>query len=283
MTLEEATFLTDCPIFSGYLGSAAGKETISTLISSGRLQIVSDLREAVQNSSIIQEQGPENIPFKQKIWPEIERYASPDSLLWSSTSGIPASIQSAHMLNKCRLLVVHPYNPPHIMPLIEIVPSPDTDPKVVVRTEVYWKGLGREPVVLGKEAIGFVANRLAFVLLREAIHLVNEGVISVPDLDRLVESSMGPRWAVAGPFKSYHMGGGAGGLEGFMKNIGGTVQACWDDAGVEKVGDGWEQDVYHQTKEAYGEVKTSQFSERDAITREVFAATSKKRGGSSKI
>lgn len=260
-----------------------GKEAISNLVSSGRLQIVSDLREAVQNSSIIQEQGPENIPFKQKIWPEIERYAPPDCLLWSSTSGIPASVQSAHMLNKHRLVVVHPYNPPHIMPLIEIVPSPDTDSKVVVRTEEYWKGLGREPVVLRKETIGFVANRLAFVLLREAIHLVNEDVISVPDLDRLVESSMGPRWAVAGPFKSYHMGGGAGGLEGFMKNIGGTVQACWDDAGDEKVGDGWEQDVFHQTKEAYGVVKTSQFSERDAITKEVFAATSKKRRSSSKI
>jgi 3-hydroxyacyl-CoA dehydrogenase len=175
--------------------------------------------------------------------------------------------------------VVHPYNPPHVMPLIELVPSPATDPAVVARTEKYWKGLGREPVVMGKEATGFVANRLAFVLLREAIHLVNEGVVSVPDLDRVVESSMGPRWAVAGPFKSYHMGGGAGGLEGFMKNIGGTVQACWDDAGRENVGDGWEKEVFRQTKEAYGDVKSSDFKERDSTTKEVLSATRKTENG----
>jgi len=259
----------------GYLGDSDGRDSISALISSSRLQIVADLRDAVQNSDIVQEQGPENAPFKQKIWPEIERYAPSDCLLWSSTSGIPASVQSIRMANPSRLLVVHPYNPPHVMPLIEIVPSLVTDPAVVTRTENYWKGLGREPVAMRKEVTGFVANRLAFVLLREAIHLVKEGVVSVGDLDRVVESSMGPRWAVAGPFKSYHMGGGAGGLEGFMKNIGGTVQACWDDAGRENVGEGWEQEVFRQTKEAYGDVKSSDFKERDSVTKEILSATRK--------
>jgi 3-hydroxyacyl-CoA dehydrogenase len=266
----------------GYLGNSATQDTIKALISSRKLQIVSDLKDAVKNATIIQEQGPENTPFKQKIWPEIDQYAPRDALLWSSTSGIPASLQFLHMTDKTRLHVVHPYNPPHIMPLIEIVPSPDTNPELVKRTEDYWKGIGREPVVLHKEVTGFVANRLAFVLLREAIHLVSSGVISVPDLDRLVESSMGPRWAVAGPFKSYHMGGGAGGLEGFMKNIGGTVQGCWDDAGREKVGDGWEGEVFRQTNEAYGEVRTGMFAERDGITREVIAVTEKRKGSESK-
>jgi 3-hydroxyacyl-CoA dehydrogenase len=98
------------------------------------------------------------------------------------------------------------------------------------------EGSRRESVVLGKECTGFV-------LPREAIHLVNEDVVSVSNLDRVAQSSMGPRWAVVGPFKSYHMGGGAGGLERFMKNMGGTVQACWDDAGKENVGDGWENEV----------------------------------------
>ncbi len=86
---------------------------------------------------------------------------------------------------------------------------------------------------------------------------------------------MGPRWAVAGPFKSYHMGGGAGGLEGFMKNIGGTVQACWDDAGRENVGESWQKEVFRQTKEAYGDVKSSDFKERDSTTKEVLSATRK--------
>lgn len=265
----------------GYLNGAPGKDTISPLIASHRLQIISDLREAVSQSHIIQEQGPENTEFKQKIWLDIESHAPSECLFWSSTSGIPASVQSAHMVNRGRLVVVHPYNPPHIMPLIEIVPSPETDPSVVTRTVDYWNKLGREPVVLKKETTGFVANRLAFVLLREAIHLVNEGVISVGDLDRLVESSMGPRWAVAGPFKSYHMGGGAGGLEGFMKNIGGTVQGCWDDAGVENVGDGWEGKVFEQTREAYGDVKISDFKKRDDITKDVLASAKRARDASS--
>jgi hypothetical protein len=81
--------------------------------------------------------------------------------------------------------------------------------------------------------------------------------------------------AVAEPFKSYHMGGGAGGLEGFMKNMGGTVQACWDDAGKENVGDGWENEVFRQTKVAYGDVKSSDFKERDSVTKEVLSATRK--------
>jgi len=259
----------------GYLGDLFGKEAISALISSRRLQVVAELHNAVQDSDIVQEQGPENATFKQEIWPKIERYAPPECLFWSSTSGIPASVQSIRMVNPSRLVVVHPYNPPHVMPLIEIVPSPATDPKVMTRTEKYWKDLGREPVVMGKEVTGFVANRLAFVLLREAIHLVNEGVVSVRDLDRVVESSMGPRWAVAGPFKSYHMGGGAGGFEGFMNNVGGTIQACWDDAGREKFGEGWEKKVFQQTREAYGEVKTSDFNERDATTKEVLSARRK--------
>jgi hypothetical protein len=111
-----------------------------------------------------------------------------------------------------------------------------------------------------------VANRLAFLLLREAIHLVNEGVVSVSDLDRVVQSSTGPRWAVAGPFKSYHIGRGAGGLEGFMKNMGGTVQACWDDAGKENVGNGWEIEVFRQTKVACGDVKV-RISRRGTVSR----------------
>lgn len=267
----------------GYLGNSAGNEAISALVSSRRLQIAENLQDAVKNSDIVQEQGPENAPFKQKIWPEIERYAPSDCLFWSSTSGIPASVQSVNMSRPGRLLVVHPYNPPHVMPLIEIVPSPQTDGSVISRTEAYWKELGREPVVMGKEITGFVANRLAFVLLREAIHLVNEGVVSAPDLDRVVESSMGPRWAVAGPFKSYHMGGGAGGLEAFIKNIGGTIQSCWDDAGKENFGEGWEENVIRQTKEAYGEVKNSDFKKRDDATREVLAAGKGGKNGTHKL
>ena len=136
----------------------------------------SDLKSAVSSATIIQEQGPESPSFKTTIWPEIEIHCPSDALLWSSTSGIPASTQCAHMKDPSRLLIVHPYNPPHIMPLLEIVPSPATDPRVIDRTLEFWeKHKDRIPIVLKKETTGFIANRLAFALLREAIHLVKEG------------------------------------------------------------------------------------------------------------
>ncbi|KAF2656010.1 hypothetical protein K491DRAFT_715709 [Lophiostoma macrostomum CBS 122681] len=242
-----------------------------------KLHITNNLQTAVRSASIIQESGPENLEIKQNLWRDVEAHAPKHALLWSSTSGIPASKQSALMADKSRLLVVHPYNPPHIMPLLELVPSPQTSPSVIERTQEFWTQRGRVPIHIKKEITGFVSNRLAFALLREAIHLVDCGVVSVAELDAIVESSMGPRWAVAGPFKSYHAGGGAGGLEGFFKNVGGTVQACWEDGGNVNVGDGsgWEERVFREAKEAYGFVDTKQ---RDDATRRVLEAVSEEKG-----
>lgn len=158
------------------------------------------LAKAAAQATIIQEQGPENTPFKTRIWKQVEEIAPKAALLWSSTSGIAASIQSQDMIDKSRLLVVHPFNPPHIMPLLELVPSPDTRPELVEQTLDFWRKRGRSPVVIKKETIGFVANRLAFALLRESIHMVNEGVVTVEELDDIVTTSMGPRWSLAGWF-----------------------------------------------------------------------------------
>lgn len=240
-----------------------------------RLTLAGGLEEAVREADIVQEQGPENVDFKIKIWPEIEEHAPKHALFWSSTSGIPASEQSKDMRDKTRLVVCHPYNPPHIMPLLEVVRSPDTSDDVVERTLSYWRQLGRAPVVVRKECVGFVANRLAFALFREACSLVAQGVVGVEDLDEIVRTSMGPRWTVAGPFKAYHAGGGEGGLSSFMEKIGGTVQSCWDasDEDVRKgnivVGGSWQDEVCDQTQKAYGVVDTAQ---RDSMTRKVLEA-----------
>lgn len=238
------------------------------------IRLTSDLAEAVAYADIIQEQGPENVAFKSKLWAEVEQHAKPAALLWSSTSGIPASSQSREMKDKSRLIVVHPYNPPHIMPLLEVVPSSVTSTEVIESTLSWWKSRGRTPVLMKKEVTGFVANRLAFALLREGIQLVNEGVVTPEEVDAVVTSSMGPRWAVAGPFKSYHAGGGAGGLEAFFKNIGGTLQGCWEasDANRTNVGDGWEQEIFGQTEQAYGIVNTA---ERDRKTQAVLEAVAR--------
>ena len=161
------------------------------------------------------------------------------------------------------------------MPLLEVVPSPHTSQDVIDRTLEYWRKLGRTPVLFKKECTGFVANRLAFALFREACSLVSQGVVDAQELDQIVQASMGPRWTVAGPFKSYHAGGGEGGLTSFMEKIGGTVQKCWDasDSDVRahdiKIGTNWQQDVCRQTDQAYGVVDTN---ERDEKTRRVLNA-----------
>ncbi|CAN9325075.1 unnamed protein product [Alternaria alternata] len=212
------------------------------------IRIATSLESAVEDAHIIQESGPENLAFKKELWANVEKHAPEHSLFWSSTSGIPASEQAQDMQDKSRLLVVHPYNPPHIMPLLELVPSPDTSKEVIQRTQEFWTLHWR------------------LHSLREAVHLVDEGVVSVEELDSIVESSMGPRWAIAGPFKSYHAGGGPAGLEGFFKNIGGTVQDCWQDSGKPNVGDGWENKIFRQSQDAYGTIDVSQ---RDRLTRRV--------------
>ncbi|KAF3010671.1 hypothetical protein E8E13_005354 [Curvularia kusanoi] len=243
------------------------------------ITIATSLPSAVQSATIIQESGPENLSFKTSLWAQVERHAPSTALLWSSTSGIPASQQSSSMASPSRLLVVHPYNPPHIMPLLELVPSPDTSPEAIQATMEFWERRGRVPIHIKKETTGFVANRLAFALLREAVHLVQQGVVGVQELDRIVQTSMGPRWAVAGPFKSYHAGGGPAGLEGFFGNIGGTVQKCWEDLGTPSVGDGWEEGVFREAREAYGVVDVG---ERDRITRRLLQVLEEERGAGGK-
>ena len=256
----------------GYLIDTNVKECTS------RVSTADSLAKVVGDANIVQEQGPENASFKQAVWAQIEQHAPQDALFWSSTSGIPASEQGKDMEDQTRLVVVHPYNPPHIMPLLEVVPSPSTSQRVIDRTLEYWRSLGRVPVLIRKECIGFVANRLAFALFREACSLVAQGVVGVEDLDSVVQASMGPRWTVAGPFKSYHAGGGEGGLGSFMNKIGGTVQECWDasdkdiKSGGIAVGEKWQEEICRQTDEAYGVVNTA---ERDLKTKAVLGAVSR--------
>lgn len=264
-------FFESSPSSSSSAAPAISIPDISTI------KTAATLAEAVKHAHIIQESTLESPSLKQDLWADVEKHASPGALFWSSTSGIPASVQSEKMIDKSRVLVVHPYNPPHIMPLLELVPSPNTKEEVVEKTQAFWTARERVPIHIKKEVPGFVANRLAFALLREAVHLVNEGVVSVEEVDKVVESSMGPRWAIAGPFKSYHMGGGPGGLEALFKNIGGTVDTCWGDAGQVRFGDGsgWEERVCEETKRAYGGDGAMSTVQRDSITRNVLAVVEK--------
>lgn len=278
-------------ILPGYLDSSDPELAVEHLISSGRLRVCSSLKDACKDAFIVQEQGPENPAFKISTWKQVVKLVSSDTHMWSSTSGIPASQQVSEIDDKSRLLIVHPYNPAHIMPLLELSPSPYTSPERLTFAKSFFEALksGHQPVIVKKEVPGFVGNRLAFVLFREACHLVSEGVVSVEDLDTIVEASIGPRWAVAGPLKTYHYGGGVKGLDGFLKNLSGTFEAIWNDAGQESfkgtsylpdtdssdennVGSSWANAVVEQTTQAYGLPTTADFARRDQALRRVLQA-----------
>ena len=240
-----------------------------------RIRLASTLAEACDGRThLVQESGPENAEWKTALWPEVEALVGERCHLWSSTSGIPASIQAAGMKDPGRLLVVHPFNPPAIMPLIEIAPGPDTPEVAVEVARDFWERVGYRPVVIEEETTGFVANRLAFALFREACALVRKGVVSVRDVDTIVENSVGLRWGVRGPFRSYHDGGGEGekgGLRAFLEKVGGTVRSLWAEGGGD-VEAGWEELVIWQTEEAYGDIAQESLDERDRITRRVLEA-----------
>ncbi|KAL6849835.1 hypothetical protein ACO1O0_009380 [Amphichorda felina] len=269
--------------------------SVQHLLATGRIAICSSVEDVCRGATIVQEQGPDTLAFKQGTWAGVVQHADPGAHLWSSTSGICASEQVEHLdpAGKARVLVVHPFNPPTLIPLIEVAPSPHTDPSRTQFAVDYFArlGSGHRPVVIKKETPGFVGNRLAFALFREACHLVADGVVSVQDLDTIMESSLGPRWAAAGPFKTYNLGGGEGGIGAFMHHLAGTIQTCWDDAGLISLKgtsafgeasaessneEDWVAKVARETREVYGRPTAEALSERDHDLTEILKAQAKR-------
>jgi 3-hydroxyacyl-CoA dehydrogenase len=251
----------------------------------------------VKTATIIQEQSPEITTSKQALWKEISHLTGPDSHLWSSSSGIAASAQSATCDAETRvaerLLVAHPFNPPHLMPLVEVVPGPETKSERVEFVKRYFSEIPGpatadsqaqsahyRPVTLHKEVPGFVGNRLAFALLREACHLVGEGVVSAQDLDSIVTASLGPRWAGSGVFESYHAGGGEGGIDAFLSKLSPTIQDVWGDLGqIDIEGDqDWRKKVVEQTEAAYGPYTAQTRKSKEEMLRDVVEMQKKKWG-----
>jgi len=198
----------------------------------GALEFNADVASAVASADVVQENGPERQDVKQQLWATIESGAPSHTLFASSSSSIPASVMSAAMQEPGRLIVGHPFNPPHLVPLVEVVPSTTTDGAVVEEAVAFYRAMGKRPQVLKREIPGFVANRLQAALFREAVNLVAQGVLSEQELDNVVTSSIGLRWAVAGPFQTFHLGGGPGGLADFLVHLGPTMAALWSQLGA---------------------------------------------------
>lgn len=224
-----------------------------------RISTTTSLEEALEGSDFVQESIYESYDAKKPLYAEMDRLTPADTVLASSTSGLLMSeIQGAMELHPERGVVAHPWNPAHLVPLVEICPGERTSAEAVERTRALMEDIGKVPVVLMKEAPGFIANRLSAALWREALHLVDTGVASVEDVDKAVSAGPGMRWAIMGPYLTYHLGGGKGGIEYLMRHIG-VKKAAWletmakwtvtPESAVEKAIEGVEEMVRGKTLE----------------------------------
>lgn len=175
--------------------------------------------DALDGVDYVQESAPERVEIKIELYKTLDRIADPKTILASSTSGLPASAFTGGLKHRARCLVVHPINPPHLVPLVEIVPAPWTDDKVVERATALMREVGQSPIQLRREVNGFVVNRLQSAMLSEAFKLVEDGIVSVDEVDRAVSDGLGLRWCFMGPFQTIDLNARTGVAE-YCRNLG---------------------------------------------------------------
>ncbi|MDX2600755.1 3-hydroxyacyl-CoA dehydrogenase NAD-binding domain-containing protein [Streptomyces caniscabiei] len=229
-----------------------------------RVHLAADVTEAVRDADVVQENGPERVGFKQDLFAAVVREAPAHALLLSSSSAIPATAFTGELTDEdaARVLIGHPFNPPHLLPLVEVVPGERTGEDAVQAALGFYTFLGRTPVVERKEIPGFVGNRLQNALSREAVHLVEQGVVTPEDLDRVVTNSLGPRWATVGPFLGAHLGGGPGGYRHLVAHIGASMRALEDAPGRRPAQTPDQQErLIEAVEKAYGSSTYSELAE----------------------
>ena len=240
------------------------------------LSFEKDLNKAVEDADLIQENGPENVPFKQDLYVRIESNLKPTALVLSSSSGIPSTIITEKMKDASRVLIGHPFNPPHLIPLVEVVPGTRTSKEALAAAIQFYTSIGKTPIVIEKETPGFVANRLQAALMKESTYLVSTGVVSMENLDRIVSSSIGLRWAAAGPFKTFTLGGGPGGLPHFLKHLGPGLEQLWSVLGNPHLDQPTNDLLIEQVNNSYAKTPYQELAkERDEQQLSIMKALSK--------
>ncbi len=204
-----------------------------------RLRFTADPANAVEGAGWVQENGPERIDLKVALFEQVSAALPPDAIIASSSSTLLPTAMQARTRHPERLVLGHPFNPPHLIPLVEVVGGERTSPEAVDRAMRFYAAIGKHPIRLMKEMPGHVSNRLQAAVWREAAYLVEQGVVSVADVDAAVSQGPGLRWAIMGPIMTYHLGGGAGGLRYLMDHIG--VAKLWPDLGTPEMTPAFEQ------------------------------------------
>src|ERR1700685_306007 len=216
---------------------------LSSGASRNRLSFTKDMKQALTQADLVQENGPERPDFKMKLFAEMDDATPVDSLIASSSSGITPSVMQSACRHPERVIVGHPFNPPHIVPLVEVVGGTKTSPEAIRQAMRFYASIGKKPIHLRKELPGHVATRLQAALYREVLFLIEQEVLSVEEADAAVSYGPGLRWGVMGQSLQWHVGGGAGGIKHFMEQLMDPLAAMMKTLGNPEVTPGLKQTI----------------------------------------
>jgi len=222
-----------------------------------------DPAAALEGADFVQESAPERLDIKQDLLHRIDAALPADVVIASSTSGFLASLLSERCAHPDRVLIGHPFNPPHLIPLVEVVGGAKGSPAAVAATMEFYRAIGKRPIEIRKEVPGHLANRLQAALWREAVHLVAEGVASVADVDAAISEGPGLRWALMGPHATFHLAGGEGGIDHFLHHLLPAVTSWWKDLGSElTVAEAVQRTLVQGVAEETGGASTAELARR---------------------
>ena len=199
----------------------------TSTISTKKLFFKKSIKEAVKDADLIQESGPENEKIKKKIVKEISKWSKPNAIIASSSSGLlPSKIQSA-CKNPARFIIAHPFNPVYLLPLVELVKGKKTKNNFIKKSEIFYRSLGMQPLIVKKEIEGYLSDRLQESMWRESLHIINENLASTDDLDKAIIHGPGLRWSLMGTFLTFHLAGGKLGMRHMLKQFGPALKLPW--------------------------------------------------------
>lgn len=214
------------------------------------ISFCSSVAEAAAGAEVIQENVPERPALKKQLLEEVERATSPETIIISSTGGISPSSLQQYGTHPQRLVVIHPFNPTHLIPLVEVIGGKDTADEIVEWAMAFSRRLGKHPIRLRKEASGHMTNRLQFALMREAVYCLVEGIASAEDIDAAVRYGLGPRWALMGGILTLHLAGGPHGMKGILDHAGDAIEGWMTPLGSLRL----TEDVRNELVEAADQV-----------------------------
>ena len=200
-----------------------------------RVRLVDEAESAVEGAVFVQESGPEDEALKRALYRRIDPALGSHTVVASSSSGLLISTLQEGLRNGARFVVGHPFNPPHLIPLVEVVGGRGTDPEAVAWALAFYNAHGKRAIRVEREVPGHIANRLQAALQREAFHLLLSGVASAADIDAAIAHGPGLRWAFMGPFLTMHLAGGEGGMRGALAHFGPAMESWCADLGAPRL------------------------------------------------